>query len=469
MGKSTSNKEKDAPQSNGFDIIASKAKPPNEQTTFHFDADDYSALSQNEYCRFLQNSPTVGHAVITYQNDTIQALQFSMPSGEEGTPEWTPLHNIHPIQRYGQTFLAAETLDGQTMYSRRKYQCVNQDGQEFEIRPFSPPPARRKEPFWGSKKMVPISDYALNNFEPNFKGGRELIVDPESVEKRSQIKRRKPTQKKVMGNISAKDAYVLFRDEWEEFLTPEMQQVFERAIEAPLRNIFYSNYRPEWLHAEGFSLTPMWINPQRKDNLGSAPKWANTAMMVLERLCKWFALNCPEGFVSIKPQFEMLFDSALIKTLDFEVQVGLKDRFLRFMQHIEPLCQASPMFKKASDIAQVTGISHALLTKQPPIQSDPIAYAPVFLKPSISVEEAKALMPSTSMEEEEEKKEDSWSDNEEEAAEAAAEPRKNEDMNASPLQSVSLASQSMFRPRPHNDTLLPNEQIAEEKRFDATM
>lgn len=359
-------------------LVASK---PRE--SFTYTSEDYSVLSQNEYYRFLNNSDTIGHAVIHFNGKKTTASQYAMPTGDKSAPEWVPLKNIHPIQRYGMTFFAAETLDGVPMYSNRSYQCIDEKGEKFEIRPFSPPPSHRKEPFWGSQSLVPITYEPTSGYEEVYKAGRELTVEKQSIDERSQIKRRKPTQNQVMGR-SAKVAYEEFLAEWKDDLTPEMQMIFQRAIDAPLRNMFYSNYRPEWLHAEGYSLTPMSINPQREANLGSAPKWANTAMMVLERIAKWFALNCPQALVTIKPTFEMLLESDLIKSIDFDVQVGLKNRYLRFIQHLEPLQQKAPVFKKASDIAQLTGIAHAMLNDKQPVAQDVLrSYKPFFsLQPS---------------------------------------------------------------------------------------
>lgn len=341
---------------------------------FSFTTEDFENLCQNEYYRFVPNSNQIGNAVISSNGKQLTACQYKMPCSEGNAPTWIPLKNITPISRFGRTAYQAQTLEGNTVYASRSYRFTDENDNSFTFLPFSPPPKRKKEPFWGSTKQVPITKNQLRG-KNEIIGGRELEVHPESVALRIAETRRYPDQNTVMG-MSAKEAYEFYYEEMADKLTPEIKFIFERAINADIRNPFESNFRPEWLHAEGYSLTPIWIDPQRVDNLGSAAKWANTAMMVLERVAKWYALNCPESFVTIKPTFEMLLDTYLIKTIDFEIRVGFEDRFLRFYQHLEPLCQKHPVFPKASDIAQMTGISHAILSDKEPISTSVISSAP---------------------------------------------------------------------------------------------
>ena len=177
-----------------------------------------------------------------------------------------------------------------------------------------------------------------------------------------------------MDNESARDAYEAFLDTYTDELSSGMKEALKRSADAPLRDAFYSNYRPEWLHAEGFSLTPINKDPQRKDNLGSAPKWANTEMMVLERLAKWFALNRPESYVSIKPYFEMLLDSELIRHIDFQVTVKEKENWIKFLQEINPF-KKWPLFSKPTDISQLTGVTYNLLNGASPVSEQKIVKA----------------------------------------------------------------------------------------------
>lgn len=301
---------------------SSSQKSPNEP----FNAHDYEKLSENENYRYLNNGKKVGHAVIlkNEQGEKI-AYQYAIPSEENGAaPKVRPLENIEEITRFGKTVYRATSPGRTPLYAKRYvHATVSDDKQDLniDIGYFSESEKDDKEPFWGgSDKEITIFNNSLkkkqkkelkkelDEIKPAFKGGKEVVVEPESVMIRDADKRRKPDQNTVMGE-SAKDAYETFMDAMTEELSPEAKYIFKRAVDAPLKDAFKSNYRPEWLHAEGFSLTPMSMNPQRKDNLGAAPKWSNqmgslyTEMMILERIAKWFALNRSETFVSIKPFF----------------------------------------------------------------------------------------------------------------------------------------------------------------------
>lgn len=350
-------------------------------------SEDFDFLSINEHLRYNNNSAKIGHAVITKNNQGEEvALQYSIPEGtDSNTPKVRPLINIESIQRFGLRRFRASTPDNHTpMYATRYIDLElteNNAAKEMKIACFSP--TNGQEPFWGGKdedkplfrknlkKSVQKElDKEASEIGVRTKGGTELVVDHESVKIRDTIKKRTPDQNTVMGE-SAKDAYEAFYDEMTDELSSDMKEIFKRAIEAPLKHAFKSNYRPEWLHAEGFSLTPMSKNPQLKENLGSAPKWANTEMMVLERIAKWFALNRPHAFIKIKPHFEMLLNSELIKKIKFEVSIEEKNRFVRLLQTIDPF-KKYHIFRKATDVAQGTKIVHDLLEGTPPISQQKV-------------------------------------------------------------------------------------------------
>lgn len=376
-GKDTSNKNNQAANSTtppSFPTLSIKKFPEG------FTAKDYDFLCENENARYLPNAKSgrVGHAVfITKPNGEKVAVQYAIPS-DQG-PQVIPLESIQQITRFGMTRYKATAL-GKTMYAKRfthaKYGNAEQES-EIDIGYFSETD-EGKEPFWGSKeKETPLFrddlskkrkselDDELTEIGLITKCGEELIIEHESVRARDANKVRKPDQNDVMGE-SARDAYKHFYDMMTDELSPEMKEIFERALKADLKKAFESNYRPEWLHGEGFSLTPTSKNPQRQNNLGSAPKWANTEMMVLERIVKWFALNRPESFLSILPTFEMLFDSELINHIHFEVKIQEKANWVRFIQDINPFVKHH-LFRKATDLAQSTAIAYSIIHDVPPV------------------------------------------------------------------------------------------------------
>jgi len=357
-----------------------------------FAAQDYDHLTENEHLRFLNNSKKIGHAVFVKDAKGDEyATQYAIPQdGKEDVPVVRPLVNIESIYRYGKRVYRALTPGGTRMYATRSLDAEFKDGttsdaatQIMRIGYFSPSAKEPKEPFWGTTKPTPLFkenlsksakkelDEELKEIGVHTKSG-EMVVHGPSVRERDRVKTRKPDQNTVMGKESAKNTYAHFLESMTSELHPDFKKRLKRAIEAPLRELFKSNYRPEWLHGKGFGLTPISSNPQVASNLGAAPKWANTEMMVLERIAKWFALNRPASFIKIKPLFEMLLDSELIKSIKFEVSIQEKERFIKFLQQIDPFLEY-PLFRHGSDIAQGTALTYALLQGIPPMSHQKVA------------------------------------------------------------------------------------------------
>ncbi|KTD24966.1 Sid related protein [Legionella lansingensis] len=362
--------------------------PPYSQLSNHpksdFTATDFSYLAENEHGRYVPNSKKIGHAVITEEGDKTIALQYELPSVDnDETPVVRPLVNIEAIEPFrGMHRYRAQTPDGHTpMYAKRFISGnVGEEGKEesIQIACFSPSPEEGKPPFWGSIRPTPLfrTDLSkavkkdlekdLKEMKEATKGGDELVVEHASVPQRDLIKTRTPDQNTVMGE-SARDAYEHFFDKMADELHPEMKQRLKRAFTADIKDNLYKNsFRPEWLHLKGWSLMPMSKDPQTKDNLGAGPKWANTQMMILERVVKWFAINAPESLLTIQPKFDMLLDSELIQHIDFKVRIQIKERFVELIQSIDPF-QAYPLFPKASDLAQGTAITHNILHHVNPV------------------------------------------------------------------------------------------------------
>lgn len=180
---------------------------------------------------------------------------------------------------------------------------------------------------------------------------------------------RYPSQNQVMSRKSATEEIAIFLKEHQDILTEDFIKILKRSINASMG----CNFRMEWLHAISFCLSSLGSNPQHSSNLGAAPKWANTEMMMLELLAKWFALNNPDVIISIKPLFEMLLNSAIIKRIFFEVEIQHNLRYVKLFQNINPLAKY-PAFRPAVDIAQATFIADQLLNNIFPESAEEIAY-----------------------------------------------------------------------------------------------
>lgn len=152
-----------------------------------------------------------------------------------------------------------------------------------------------------------------------------------------------------------------------------MDRIFQRAIDARWEHYFENHYRPEWVHAEPFTLTPMSIDPQRRDNLGAAPKWANTEMMVLSHIVVWFAKHCPDAIEKITPLFRMLPATELIDKINYEVSIEEQGHIVRMFQIINPL-KKGPVFRKPTDLTQATAVVNSMLCGIPPISSTGLTF-----------------------------------------------------------------------------------------------
>ncbi|WP_367606560.1 hypothetical protein [Legionella sp. W05-934-2] len=336
----------------------------NKSNTLHFTSSGFQQLSQNHYNRFMPNSSIIGNAVLTFNGKQVTASQYAMPPCNQGEPNWVPLADIQPIQRFGKTAYQAKTPSGATVYSNQSYRFTDETNRHFEIRPFALPPANKSEPFWGNSQLIDISKERRLPPSNIVKGGNELLVDSKSVfarlaEKRSQ------SQLQVMER-PAVTSYFEFWLKYQTILTPEMNILLLRSIFADKQHPMSKNFSAEWLHAEAYSLTPKWMNPQRKENLGSGPYWANSEMMIFEYMCQYFAYHFPTVSTSIKSSLYMLLMTDLIESIDYEVHLRHGNRSLNFFHRIEPLRQLNPVIPQATDIAQLTGIALAKLSGVPP-------------------------------------------------------------------------------------------------------
>lgn len=390
------------PEAEAFEVRAmldALMVPPQPIIERGFTSADTDKICENEFNRYEVpyrkegEIKKIAHAVIV--GDT--ALQFAIPPGEkEETPIIRPLENIEEFSSFGAPRLRAHTPDGTAMFASR-FVDGEFDGEPWRLACFSPPPQGKDQPFWGSEKEVPLLRKDMKEKEKKelqkelkeifaankvanierlgreetslIKGGSELPIDPGSVQIRDGIKTRIPDQNTVMGE-SAKEAYEGFLENYEDVLSEEMKTVLTRAKNAHLihqqgdKPDQSGQYRPEWGHLEGFSLTPKTKNPQVKDNLGAMPKWANTEMMIAERTIKWTAMNRPDATEKIKAEFKMLLDSELVDKIIYEATIDEGDHTLKIHQNINPL-KRWPKFPQPTDTMQATAVSHFLLQDAP--------------------------------------------------------------------------------------------------------
>lgn len=184
------------------------------------------------------------------------------------------------------------------------------------------------------------------------KGGKPITV------KLGQRRRKEyPGQQTVMG-MSAKQAILDFI---EAHKTKYDKDILEHLT------LLASNAPIDWLHALSFGLSPKKFEPQTKKNLGAAPHWINTYMMVLESLAQYFAKRYPNA-VKVTPSFSMLENSDIIKTIDYKVTIVNDNRELTVQSKtIDALTlRDRSNWPSSSDSAHAKRVSDALLTESEP-------------------------------------------------------------------------------------------------------
>ncbi len=346
-----------------------------------FDGEDQTELCEDEYHRFLYPSAKVGHALIG-QNEEGQmvARQFTAPGADNvDVSEVIALKDIKLVEQFGALRATAIAPDGTKMVSKRSIQIGTNVGEAYaqnRLFFFSPEASHlwKGKVWWGSDDSAQpdlfrndLTDQERADLEaeleeivPITKGSTVDIVHAD-VPVRSEMKR-KPDQNGVMKR-SAIDAYEHFYDEYKEELSPSMRVLFEKSIAARPHYRGGSpktQPRPEWLHAIGFGLTPLSDDPQQSSNLGSAPKWLNTKMMVTERALRWHALHRPDSKLTLDVKYDMLLDTDLIKRGYIEGTLKENNQTVVLKQDLNPFA-ANPNYHKTTDIMQTTLVAHKLL------------------------------------------------------------------------------------------------------------
>jgi large subunit ribosomal protein L28 len=169
-----------------------------------------------------------------------------------------------------------------------------------------------------------------------------------------------------MGNRSASDEYRrVLQSEKANLLSPELLNKLTEAIEADLSILTESQKKPEWAHVYAFALMLVSENPQVPDNLVAAPRWFNTAMLVLESTAIWFSLNRPNALIHMQAIFETLLDTDILNKGAYQISIEEQSRCIRLFESYD-LSLEHAMFRSPSDLAQLSAISYALLSNALP-------------------------------------------------------------------------------------------------------
>lgn len=195
-----------------------------------------------------------------------------------------------------------------------------------------------------------------------------LPLDLKSVLDRKEIKTRKPSQNQVMKRSSVEEMARFLKTPLSNYLNPYIREFLGKCAKAPypgqkrngekVKNVMWDGqWRSEWLHLVGFGCTPIWLQPQIPENLGSAPKCVNTEQMMTEYFIQGLAkkahsLGYTKNDIAIsieKSFFELIPTTNIISYMSFNTRVQLRERVIHTHQNFSPLQPL--LFRRKSDVA----------------------------------------------------------------------------------------------------------------------
>jgi len=335
-----------------------------------FSVKNFSWLANDRYARYPESSAHNAHALICKDSAGQEvAYQYNVPHSikNNNNPKILPLINIEKIKTIDNKIIYQATTENNfPMFSVNFNDFSYAESsvvKEFRIVFFAPNLGKIFD-------QILINHEKTTNLELDYKGGRELSLDPDSIRVRShKSSTRRPSQNQVMGR-SANQEYIKFLDENTKKINQQTKNILYKSIIAKQDNL-NQNFFPEWLHIEGFALTDLSINPQRKDNLAAGPRWANSQMSILERIAIWFALNRQDNLVKITPHFTMLSDSEIVQKINVAVEITEENKKIKISQEINPLAEF-PILNSAVDLAQTIAIFDRLFAGVKPISEQQV-------------------------------------------------------------------------------------------------
>ncbi len=368
-----------------------------------FDEMDFNLCAHNEFGRYaLHNSKKIAHALIsqdTVGNLIAEQYQIQSPANTHYVARVCQLKEIQKITTSPEAnpIFIAKDNEGKTFIGKRVHHRIDtkkdletpssleqtipidvvyfsEDEEESEEHDhFFSTTCSGHNPLRFFEETQPRSSQAQSTLR---KGGALIRLNHQDIINREKNTTRSLSQNQIMGlkrqNPTEKDWSAVkecrsYADEHESHLSQAFFDFLQKSAKANLREHAASQIRGEWLHAYGFTLAPKDSDPQVAENLGAAPKWANTEMMILERIAKWFKLTLEkQAEVEIRSIFDLVQHSEIIRKIHYEVSIAHRHLKTRFVEDIYPL-QENPLYHKASDLAQSVGIIHAQLNGEAPL------------------------------------------------------------------------------------------------------
>lgn len=338
---------------------------------------EYSFLSNDSFKRFKPSDPYIAYALVSYNSDGVPvAHDFKFPtmpekgiyySNSKMPPTVKNLIQISLGRSTDGEVIKATTIDNEIMTTQRSihFQMHYKDDEpiEYSLFFFSPrsDSTESQNLAWDSLNQYHDCEYLVGN--DDIRGGEiEISYDSfqsEDHSSTSSIDFLEPSD--VMGR-SAIDAYAEFQHDNYQMLSYTMNRILNKSISvySPYGRSMATYKRPEWCHAIGRQFFPNDIDPNEPWNLGAAPKWMNSQMMIFEESLKWHAQRYPEADTRLCSRFQMFDGSDVVYRGEMDGIIKKGDRTISMHQSLLPH-QLYPAYPQATDIAICTFVLNGLL------------------------------------------------------------------------------------------------------------
>ncbi|MGE3319667.1 MAG: hypothetical protein AB7I18_10270 [Candidatus Berkiella sp.] len=345
--------------------------------TNEFSWSNYSYLSNDNLGRFKYSDPYIAYALVSYNSEGVPiAHEFNFPTvklnamhdNSRPTPPMVKsLMHIYLGRESDGEIIEAITVDNEPMTTQRsihfKMQYKDYESKEYTLFFFSPRSNSTETQNLSWETLNQYEDYDHLARKQEIRGGEiEISYDSTESEEHSStpsVEFSKPYE--VMGR-SAIDAYDEFQRDNYRMLSYGLNRILSKSISVhyPNGRSMAAFKRPEWCHAIGKQFFCKGENPNEPENLGAAPLWMNSQMMIFEESLKWHAKKYPQANIKLLSHFLMFDDSDVIYHGEMEGIVLKGNRTVQMHQLLTPH-QLYPAYPQSTDIAICTFVLNGLL------------------------------------------------------------------------------------------------------------
>lgn len=345
--------------------------PPSRQILKKdFRALDYYHLAKDDLARFAPSFDyAISYALVCVNNATEPvAYQFAFPPHiDANSPSVKTLKSISLDNSLQNNVILAVTEDNIEMRTQRvitvKTHSILGETNTYKLLFFSP-----ASTYTSNQNLTWPIEHHFRHSEPIFdsleKKQASLDVNYHNILYRYHHQTIPEENNSAIMGGSATEAYISFHEQYGDTLPFSYNRMALKSILAGnpynLKSSLHSFKRPEWCHALAKSFHPENRNPQIKDNIGAAPFWMNSQMMIIEESLRWHARTYPNAKITLKSTFNIFPNTHVVASGKMKAKVRTDFIEICVIQNLEPF-QLFPAYPKSTDIAITTFIMNSLI------------------------------------------------------------------------------------------------------------